>query len=122
MNRKQLWASVGGGVVVASGLLGGTLWALQPTKPPAGPETAKRSDAPAAQLPIGRVVLFSSGVGYFQREGQVEGNARVDLSFDVFIFFFVFLLVFGSIGGFDLNFELVGAVRISRVAADRRVF
>ena len=28
-------------------------------------------------------MLFSSGVGYFQREGQVDGNARVDLSFPV---------------------------------------
>jgi hypothetical protein len=36
-----------------------------------------------AQLPIGQIVLFSSGVGYFQREGAVEGNARVDLSFPV---------------------------------------
>src|SRR5262245_42012168 len=35
------------------------------------------------QLPIGQVVLFSSGVGYFQREGSVEGNARIDLSFPV---------------------------------------
>jgi len=35
------------------------------------------------QLPIGQMVLFSSGVGYFQREGAVEGNARVDLSFPV---------------------------------------
>src|SRR5262245_61535487 len=31
------------------------------------------------QLPISQVVLFSSGVGYFQREGEVEGAARVDL-------------------------------------------
>ncbi len=37
----------------------------------------------AVPLPIGQVVLFSSGVGYFQREGKVEGNARVDLSFPV---------------------------------------
>jgi hypothetical protein len=37
----------------------------------------------AMQLPIGQVVLFSSGVGYFQREGTVEGKARVDLSFPV---------------------------------------
>ncbi len=36
-----------------------------------------------SQLPIAQVVLFSSGVGYFQREGVVEGDARVDLSFDV---------------------------------------
>jgi hypothetical protein len=39
--------------------------------------------AKTVQLPIGQVVLFSSGVGYFQREGQVEGDARVDLSFPV---------------------------------------
>src|SRR5947209_1977725 len=45
-----------------------------------------QDESPSArtiQLPIGRVVLFSSGVGYFQREGAVEGNARVDLSFPV---------------------------------------
>jgi hypothetical protein len=35
------------------------------------------------QLPIAQVVLFSSGVGYFQREGTVDGDTRVDLSFDV---------------------------------------
>jgi hypothetical protein len=34
-------------------------------------------------LPIGQIVLFSSGVGYFQREGVIEDNARVDLSFPV---------------------------------------
>ena len=28
-------------------------------------------------------MLFSSGVGYFQREGTVEGTTRVDLSFPV---------------------------------------
>jgi hypothetical protein len=34
-----------------------------------------------SELPISRIVLFSSGVGYFQRDGQVEGNARIDLQF-----------------------------------------
>ena len=37
-------------------------------------EEAKESSSKsptAAQLPIGQVVLFSSGVGYFQREGAV---------------------------------------------------
>ena len=29
------------------------------------------------------MVLFSSGVGYFQREGVIDGDARVDLSFPV---------------------------------------
>ena len=37
----------------------------------------------AADLPISRVVLFSSGVGYFERAGTVQGNAEVELSFRV---------------------------------------
>ena len=35
----------------------------------------------AAELPISRVVLFASGVGFFEREGTVEGDATIDLSF-----------------------------------------
>src|SRR5262249_47450438 len=49
----------------------------------AGPGKEAEDQAVKAQLPVGQVVLFSSGVGYFQREGTVEGNARVDLSFPV---------------------------------------
>src|SRR5262249_23653214 len=46
--------------------------------------TAPTAAKPAiGQLPIARVVLYSSGVGYFQREGTVEGNSRIDLSFGV---------------------------------------
>lgn len=36
---------------------------------------------PTVSLPITHVYLFSSGVGYYQREGDVEGNSRVDLTF-----------------------------------------
>ncbi len=32
-------------------------------------------------LPVTQVVLFNSGVGYFQRSGEIEGEARVDLQF-----------------------------------------
>jgi hypothetical protein len=47
-------------------------------------EAKEASKSPtAAQLPIGQVVLFSSGVGYFQREGQVEGTQRIDLTFPI---------------------------------------
>ena len=35
------------------------------------------------KLPVAQAVLFSSGVGYFQREGVVDGTARVDLTFPV---------------------------------------
>ena len=34
-----------------------------------------------SSLPISRVVLFSSGVSHFSRSAEVEGDARVDLTF-----------------------------------------
>lgn len=37
--------------------------------------------ADRSQLPLSQVVLFSSGVGYFQRQGPVEGNATIELRF-----------------------------------------
>ncbi|MEN6546649.1 MAG: hypothetical protein ABFE07_11440, partial [Armatimonadia bacterium] len=37
--------------------------------------------ASAAELPLTRVQLFSSGVGYFEREGKVEGNTTVEMTF-----------------------------------------
>lgn len=43
--------------------------------------TSAQAPPGAAELPVSRVVLFSSGVGYFQRDGQVDGNARIDLRF-----------------------------------------
>ncbi len=62
MKYKRL--SVAGLVLVATAL---------PVLAAARPETA--------QLPITRVVLFSSGVGYYQRQGEVNGNSRIDLPF-----------------------------------------
>src|SRR5437899_12582179 len=48
----------------------------QPT-PTASP--AEKQSASA--LPLTHVHLFSSGVGYFQREGVVDGNTRIELTF-----------------------------------------
>ena len=36
-----------------------------------------------AQLPLKRIVLFNSGVGFFEHEGDVEGDAKVELKFNV---------------------------------------
>jgi hypothetical protein len=36
---------------------------------------------PAVTLPISQVILFNSGVGHFTRSGEIDGDARVDLSF-----------------------------------------
>jgi hypothetical protein len=50
---------------------------------PNAPEraTVVKQAGPSASLPITHVYLFSSGVGYFQREGELEGTSRVDLTF-----------------------------------------
>ncbi len=79
MRRFYLLASVAGIAVCAA------LFFLRPGVAQVNKEPG-RDDQPSirsVQLPIGQVVLFSSGVGYFQREGKVEGDARVDLSFPV---------------------------------------
>jgi hypothetical protein len=87
--RRAILLAAGGGLAAVIAL---TLYLAWPSHSPADPPRAPdplpgtRAAAPsetAVQLPIGQVVLFSSGVGYFQREGQIEGDARVDLSFPV---------------------------------------
>ena len=37
---------------------------------------------PAAEVPVERVILFTSGVGYFEHAGRVAGDADVTLRFD----------------------------------------
>src|SRR3984957_16508576 len=83
--RRVYLLIIGSTLVVLGGLAAFLAWPSRspadPPKPVVKPVAAPAEDS--VQLPIGQVVLFSSGVGYFQREGQVEGNARVDLSFPV---------------------------------------
>jgi hypothetical protein len=44
---------------------------------------AAQEDEKKADIPIQRVVMFSSGVAFFEHNGQVEGNAEVELKFNV---------------------------------------
>jgi hypothetical protein len=79
MRRQWVLASLAG-----SAALAGAAFVSLPSRSPAEPNKAAAAAAPSAsaeQLPIGQVVLFSSGVGYFQREGNVEGSTRIDLTF-----------------------------------------
>src|ERR1700679_3070575 len=81
MRRKLVLAAMAGGLSLGAGL---TFYpnpstTAAPTRPP----PVEANHPAATQLPINHVVLFSSGVGYFQREGEVQGNARIDLSFPV---------------------------------------
>ncbi|HTU18019.1 MAG TPA: DUF4139 domain-containing protein [Gemmataceae bacterium] len=82
MGRRWYLICVGGIALLALGAFG--LFSPRPsTAQPNQPAAKEAPTFQATQLPIGQVVLFSSGVGYFQREGSVEGKARVDLSFPV---------------------------------------
>jgi len=42
----------------------------------------KAPPPPAVELPVTRIVLFNAGIGYFHREAEVTGEARLDLRFD----------------------------------------
>ena len=75
MRRTLLMAPLAGLAVLAA-----SFSLLRQESPAASKKEAGKSSS-AALLPISQVVLFSSGVGYFQREGTVEDTQRVDLSF-----------------------------------------
>jgi len=81
MRRTWVLTGLTGAVALAGVMLVKSTSVAKPGDPVAVNVPAAR--ASAAQLPISQVVLFSSGVGYFQREGDVEGTSRVDLSFPV---------------------------------------
>ncbi len=48
-----------------------------------GQEAENAGEAGDAKVPVKRVVLFNSGVGYIEHSGKVEGDATVDLKFNV---------------------------------------
>jgi hypothetical protein len=48
-------------------------------KPPAPSNPGKPAGSP--HLPVSAVVLYSSGVSYFERKGKVTGDCVVDLKF-----------------------------------------
>src|SRR5262245_39012553 len=79
MRKTYLLAGLTGMACVAA-----TLLFVQPGRTDVRADTKESGKSPTASLlPISQVVLFSSGVGYFQREGTIKGDQRVDLSFDV---------------------------------------
>ncbi len=45
------------------------------------PSGVRGEDAPA-NIPLKRVIMFSSGVAFYERNGEVEGNAELDLKFN----------------------------------------
>jgi hypothetical protein len=80
MKRILLFAAVLS-VVVVGGFMVARQTLLARADQPAGNVNGQPNGS--SSLPISQVVLFNSGVGFFQREGQVDGDAHVDLSFQV---------------------------------------
>jgi hypothetical protein len=44
---------------------------------------AKAEEPKGANLPLNRVVLFSSGVGFFENSGKVQNDAKVEMKFKI---------------------------------------
>jgi hypothetical protein len=78
--RKLLWFLPLSAVGVLAGVLA---WAPKGTWAEPKQDDVQSVSPPRVALPIKTVVLFSSGVGYFERRGTVDGDARVDLTFQV---------------------------------------
>ncbi len=76
--RKWLWLTASALGVCAVALLGYTFLT---SVGQADTTVLVGKNGKADPLPIKQVVLFNSGVGYFQREGEIDGNARIQLSF-----------------------------------------
>jgi len=66
MLRNRLWI-LAAGLVAVLGLLTGA--------------PARGQDAVGTSLPVERVVLYKSGIGYFEHVGQVDGDRDVAISF-----------------------------------------
>lgn len=79
---------LGLGTVLCFAILsaGGSFAALaqDAVEAPAAPAVEEAAaERPAAELPIRRVALFASGVGYFERSGMVAGGSDVQMMFRV---------------------------------------
>ena len=70
--RRMMWALPVVGAAATAAMLTTTR----------GTAANKAEDLKAVSgLPVTQVVMFSSGVGYFARSAEIEGSARVDLTF-----------------------------------------
>jgi hypothetical protein len=63
--------------IVCLGVLSMLAWAQEPPRAPTTEAT------PQATLPLTKIVLYASGVGYFQRDGRIDGHGQVALRFKV---------------------------------------
>jgi hypothetical protein len=75
MRRTCISLAVVAGCCVAGLITWLNLARARPDKP------AEEAPKAKAEVPVTQVVLFNTGVAYFQRQGDVEGKQRLELSF-----------------------------------------
>lgn len=118
MRRLQVWVCFFALAAIAAIAAARPQHSDEPTKPsaakaaPAGGGTTEPSDeAAAAKLPVRRVVLYKSGVGYFEHLGHVRGDQTVRIDFtsgqlnDVLQSLTILDLNGGRIAGVNYNSE-----------------
>jgi hypothetical protein len=77
MRRHHLFLAL----IAAVGVSTFIVWRSSPGAPQP-PDNGQASERRLGhRLPLSQIILFNSGVGYFQREGAIDGDARVDLQF-----------------------------------------
>src|SRR4051812_47011991 len=76
--RKRIAAGVLAAAVAGVGLVS---VGLAPTRAADAPAAQPAGGEQQAQVPVREVVLFSSGVGYFEHFGTVTGNGATELRF-----------------------------------------
>jgi hypothetical protein len=68
-------------LLIASAALTGLAFAQQGAQKPAPKAAATAAPATPQKLPLRRVVLYKSGIGYFEHDGRVHGNEDVEIAF-----------------------------------------
>jgi len=85
--------------------------AASPATPSAAAQAESAEKSPSAKLPVRRVILYKTGVGYFEHMGQVRGDQTVQIDFtssqlnDVLQSLTVLDLNGGRIAGVNYNSE-----------------
>jgi hypothetical protein len=78
MKRKYLVAGLALALVAGAAVA----WQLNGGQAdPFDPKNQAKNTTNGPALPIAQVILFNSGVGYIQREGDVTGDAKVEMTF-----------------------------------------
>lgn len=75
---RHQWIGLALSLAVAAAASGQT---AAPAAHAEGTAATQAATGPSVQVPVKRIVLFSSGVGFFEHQGQVSGNASTELMF-----------------------------------------